>query len=508
MTAFFARGFGAALVCLITSSAAMADLKAQDVWSDWRAYLSGTGYEITASEQMNGDTLVVSDVSMVMAAQDPASTVTINMDRIEFVEGSDGTIAVTLPANLPIRFAGTDDDGATFDALLTYSQTGQTLVASGVPEKMTYNYSAARVELSLTSLTVDGESISSQNARANIAFDNVVNTTQMQLTDLRSYSQKMLADTLAYDMAFADPESEDSASLAGSMTGFAFEGDVSVPNEMDTTNFQNMLQAGFAFDGTFEFATGQSELSGQGEGESFSAASASNGGSAQVAMNAQSLTYDITQTDASLTVSTAEIPFPVTLEMARAAFRMVMPVGKSDEEQDFEMAFTLADFAVPDMIWGMFDPSGVLPHEPATITLDLAGKAKVLFDFLDPNVAETLENSETPPGELNALTIRELLVSAVGANLSGSGDFTFDNSDLASFGGMPAPRGAIDLKLVGANGLLDNLIQMGFVSDQDAMGARMMMGMLAVPGDGEDTLNSKIEFNDQGHILANGQRIQ
>ena len=39
------------------------------------------------------------------------------------------------------------------------------------------------------------------------------------------------------------------------------------------------------------------------------------------------------------------------------------------------------------------------------------------------------------------------------------------------------------------------------------MGARMMMGLFAVPGEGEDTLKSKIEVNDEGHVLANGQRL-
>ena len=49
---------------------------------------------------------------------------------------------------------------------------------------------------------------------------------------------------------------------------------------------------------------------------------------------------------------------------------------------------------------------------------------------------------------------------------------------------------------------------MGFVSANDAMGARMMMGMFAVPGEGEDSLKSRIEINGQGQILANGQRIR
>ena len=92
--------------------------------------------------------------------------------------------------------------------------------------------------------------------------------------------------------------------------------------------------------------------------------------------------------------------------------------------------------------------------------------------------------------------------------MSGAGDFTFDNTDLETFDGFPRPIGAIELQLDGANTLIDSLITMGIVRNEDAMGARMMMGMLAVPGDGPDSLKSRVEMNEQGHILANGQRIQ
>ena len=136
---------------------------------------------------------------------------------------------------------------------------------------------------------------------------------------------------------------------------------------------------------------------------------------------------------------------------------------------------------MPEQLWGIFDPGAILPRDPATIVVDLTGKVRVLADLMDPAIAETLDQA---PGELNALTINDLKVSAVGADLTGTGDFTFDNSDLESFGGMPAPAGKASLQLVGANGLIDKLIQMGLVSDQDATGARMMMGMVAVPGDG------------------------
>ena len=204
-------------------------------------------------------------------------------------------------------------------------------------------------------------------------------------------------------------------------------------------------------------------------------------------------------------LSSGEFPFPVMLSMAQAGFNLAMPVAQTDEEQDFEFGIVLGDFTMPDTLWGIFDPA-VLPRDPATILVDLSGKARILTDILAPDAAMAMAHKA--PGELNALTINELVVSAAGAEIVGKGDFTFDNSDLQSFDGIPAPSGKANLSIAGANGLLDKLGQMGFVGDEEAMGARMMMGLLAVPGDAPDTLKSEIEINEQGHILANGQRIK
>ncbi len=62
----------------------------------------------------------------------------------------------------------------------------------------------------------------------------------------------------------------------------------------------------------------------------------------------------------------------------------------------------------------------------------------------------------------------------------------------------------------GANGLMDTLVKLGLLSDQDMMGARMMMGMVAKPDPeaGEDVLRSRIDLTDEGHVLANGMRLK
>ena len=501
-----ALSYGTVIAYAVAAGPAWADLTAQDVWSDWRAYLSSVGYEISATEAMSGDTLTVSDMSMSMSIPEMDGGVTMSADTITFKENGDGTVQITMPATIPLMVTGTEE-GESFSVQVDISQTGYAMTASGDPSKLTYAYTAASVAVKLASVLADGEDMS-DNVQVEMSMSNVSSSSTMTGGDIRAYDQRMSGDGITYSFSFNDPEGTDNAAMSGMLTGVRLEGSSTIPSDMDPDNMRSMLDAGFKFDGAFSYSSGKTDLAGTDDGESFQFASASQGGDLRVAMDPNRIIYDVNQSQTAINVAGAEIPFPIALEMAKTGFHMLLPVAKTDAEQDFEFSFTLGDFTMSEMIWGIFDPGGTLPRDPATITVDLVGKAKVLIDFLSPEFAEDMGMDVANPGELNAVTVRSLLLSAIGAELSGSGDFTFDNTDLQTFDGMPKPTGAVDLKLVGANGLIDNLISMGLVSDQDAMGARMMMGMLAVPGEGEDTLTSKIEINDQGHIIANGQRIQ
>ncbi len=156
----------------------------------------------------------------------------------------------------------------------------------------------------------------------------------------------------------------------------------------------------------------------------------------------------------------------------------------------------------------MFDPTAQLPRDPARLSLDLTASVESFIDLLDVEALMALETSEEAPAMVHGLTLKDLALEMVGASLKGQGAFTFDNTDYDTFDGIPAPDGAIDLELSGANGLLDTLVAMGLLPEEQAMGARMMMGLFAVPGVGDDVLTSKIEVKPDGQILANGQRLQ
>ncbi|AZV79868.1 DUF2125 domain-containing protein [Parasedimentitalea marina] len=507
MSVSLARGYGAAFILVLSSQGALADVSAQEVWDDWKSYLSGTGYDVNGTETLADGTLTVSDVSMMMPIPEEDATLGMRLPEIQFSENGDGTVDVLFPKEFPITFSfsGGGDEGT---GEIIYSHDGSAMLVSGDASNMTYDYASPMVELALGKVMADGEEMPEGMIKATISLIDVVTKTNMSIGDIRNYDQNMTVGTLNYDFGAKEPGGSSGGSAKGSLQGLSFGGTSSIPMGLDFADVKAMFASGFAFDGAFAYAGGNASISGVDRSETFGFESTSEGGKIAVAMGNGQLSYDLSQLQTTVNVTSSDLPFPISLTFAEYGAKLAMPISKSDSEQDFSMGLTLRDFAVPDMLWGMVDPTGVLSHEPATVVLDLSGKGKLLFDLFDPEAIDAVDMGDQEPGELNALTIQQLQVSAAGAKLTGTGDFTFNNDDLASFDGLPAPTGSASLTLVGANTLMDKLIMMGLMSDSDAMGARMMMGMLAVPGEGEDTLDSKLEITGDGQILANGQRIK
>ena len=508
MSVFLARGSSAAAVLVISAQSAFADVSAQDVWSDWKSYMTGVGYTVTGTESQSGNTLTVSDIAMSFPIPDEeGATVSTTMSELKFVENGDGTVNILMPSDTPMLIEGSDGDDQ-FKIELIYTHDGSPMVVSGDTSKMHYEYTTETATLTLGKIEGPEDELPADALAASVVMSGLSTKTDMTIAGQRSYDQTMQVAELSYDFSFQEPEGSDNAMIKGALQNLVFTGTSTVPTGLESPDMGALVKAGFGFDGNFTYGGGNSQLSGQDGRDSFEFQSSSTGGSLGVAMGQEGISYDISQQGVSLNISGSEIPFPLALTMAELGFKLAMPILQSEDAQDFAMGVTLRDFAVPDMLWGMVDPTGTLPHDPATIVLDLSGKAKLLFDLLDPKSIEAMERGNQEPGELNAVTIKALQVSAAGAELTGTGDFTFNNDDMETFDGIPAPDGVANVKLTGANGLIDKLIQMGLMSENDAMGARMMMGMFGVPGEGEDTLTSEIKVSEDGQIHANGQRIK
>ena len=511
MTSWRRTAASVAALCVISGgTAAFADVTAEQVWADWRDYMKDSGYTLEATETRSGDTLTVSGISMTFEVPEEDMTIDMSMGDMNFVDNGDGTVSITLAPSLPIDISVDAEDGEDVEIGLDYATEGLTIDVSGDPENMTYAYSAANIALTLVSLNIEGEDVPMDEfGQAEFRMADVEGTTEMSVGNLRQSVQKVTTGAVSYVMDFNEPDDGGGRFvIRGEAEGMEFDGTASLPNDMDPEQMAAALKAGFAFDGSFSFTNGSSNFNFNDGDESAQGTSSSSSGQIGLKMDESGITYSGEGTDIAMSMAGAEIPFPLELSMQQAGFNLMVPVTAGEGEQDFAFALTLGDFTMSDLIWGIFDPSGQLPRDPATVAFDTSGTVKLLVDLLDPEEMEKIEEGESMPGELHSLDLNSLTVSAAGAELTGDGSFTFDNSDLTTFEGMPAPTGSVNLMLVGGNALLDKLVAMGFVPEEQAAGARMMMGLFAVPGDGEDTLTSTIEVKGDGQVLANGQRIK
>lgn len=488
-----------ALTSMVATSAA-ADISPRDVWDSWSGYLSGFGYEISATETESSRGLAVSNLTLGMQLPEDEGRLQVTMGDFDFVDQGDGTVAIVMPSEIPLR-ATVDGGSEDVVMLVNLAYTGLEVTASGAPMDILYNYAATSSSATLAELVVGGEKI--ENLAAAISMSNLQGASSVVFGDLISVAQSISIGAMSVNVEGADPGG-DSFTLNVSVADLGIEGSGDVPTNVDPEDPMAMFANGFGFEGGFSHGETSAQMNvEEGKGPTNIAVSSS-GGALDVALNNEYVAYSGSTQGLSADIFSAEVPLPISFSATEFGYGFLMPLLASELEQEFGFHLDLIDLSVADMLWGIFDAGGVLPHDPATLVFDASGYVTILADLMSPEAQE----SNDFPGEINALDFNELTVRAAGASAEGTGSFTFDNTDKETFDGMPRPIGSIEMNVVGINGLIDNLISMGLLPEDQAMGARMMLSMFSVPGPGEDELNSVLEINEEGHILANGQRIQ
>ena len=485
---------------ILSAGTAAADVTAAEVWADWQKDLAVYGsIELSVgAETMQGDTLKVSDI--VLKVDDENADITITMGDLKFVENGDGTVNIQMAASYPVDIAVNDD--ATIK--MTVTQSGLTLRVSGSPEEMVYNVSADQYGIAVSEIIADGEKV---DANFRMISNDVSGSYTSKADELRTVDFDFAAASVdvLFDVVSPDTSGE-YATFSGKIAGLSSEGSSSIPIGEAANDPEMLFKNGFGFDIRYAYQSGSYLFDVNADSEQIYGTARTGAGSLNATMNETKISYDTSVTDMNVAIEGDSIPFPIEVSLAEYGIGFDMPLAKTDEPADFGLRLNLTDLAVNDMIWMLADPAGALPHDPATLLIDLSGKAKLFFDLLDPAQTAAIDMMDVP-GELNAVTLNNLSLKLGGAELTGLGDFTFDNTDLETFDGMPRPAGEVTMNIKGGNALIDSLVQMGLIPEDQAMMGRMMMGMFA-RSVGDDELSSKIEVNDQGHVIANGQRIQ
>ena len=384
---------GTALAICMTGSAAFADVTAQDVWGAWKQQMAQSGNAISAQETMSGGTLSVQDIQMNIALPEDDGDVTVSLGRIDFVEMGDGTVKVDLPPILPITVNVDPKNEEKVKVTAEYRSAGMDWTVSGSPEALTHSQTAPSISVAMTGLEVDGKPVDLGQLEMNMI--NVSFQATMAMGAMINQAQTGSAAELTYVVDMADPEgSGDRINLRGNIRDLAFNGSSQMPEGVDMQDFGAALNAGFGFDFAFSSGGGTAHMEVMGEGDEFRADTSSTGGSGRFAMDAGKLVYDVKGTGLKVDAFTSEIPLPISFAMADAGMRLTMPLAKSDDLQNYQIALRLGDFTMADMLWGLFDPSGQLPRDPATVDIDLSGQVKLTHDLVDEKAMAAL--GDTP----------------------------------------------------------------------------------------------------------------
>lgn len=491
------------VIALLLSTTAQADVTAEQVWKSWKDFSTSMGQTMeAASEEMAGDTLTVSGV--VITAKTATGSVEGSVESVAFREVGDGTVEVTMSPEFPIVISEQAGGGEPVEIELTLKQTGLKLLVSGSEAEMGTALSADSLGMALDGVSSVTEEV---QVDVSLAMNGLAGNYLVKNGDVKEVASDFTVSSMTLDVKAADPAKSSDFAMSGTIEGIVSNGSTTIPKAVDFTDMAAALAAGFKTEGAFTFGKTTYTFDFKDATSSGNAGGTVEAGAFNVAMNADAFHYQASETGVDLKVMSSEMPFPeMTIKMAEAAFGITMPLGQSAEPKDFAFLTKVVGLSVSEEIWGMFDPGSVLPRDPATLIVDVTGKANWLIDIFKQDPA----NPPTEmPGQVHALTLNHLQVTAAGVDLTASGDFTFDNTDMVTYEGMPKPVGTLDAKMVGGNGLIDKLIQMGILPEDQAMGGRMMMGMFATAVEGqEDTLTSNIEMKEDGSVFANGQQIK
>jgi hypothetical protein len=494
-------GPAVSVLALLTGSAAFAQVTAQEVWDSWKGNLGLYGAEgvTIGSEDYAGGVLTVSDISIAVA--DDEGSVNATLASLVLTEQSDGSVLVTMSEEFPIAISGPSSSGAgDMTVAMAVRQTGLEMVVSGTADAMTYDIAATRYALEVDSVQ-DGD----VTASGSFALNDVKGTYSVETADMQSIGYDVAAASMDVVFAIDDPAAGTTFNMNGNVAAVASTADMVMPLPENTTP-ETVLMDGLAGEGGYTFGATNATFDMTQQGMPINGTIGVEGGSLDFVASADAVGYSSLTSGLVIEGTSAMMPFPVRVSLAEYGFDILMPLSATDEPVDFALGINLTDLSVNDEIWAMLDPGAMLSHDPATLIIDLTGTARLFVDLANPDEAAGMAEMAAP-GEVNSVSLNDLNLSIAGAQITGTGAFTFDNSDTTTIPGVPRPEGALELQANGINGLIDTLVQMGLLPEEQVMGARMMLGLFTVPV-GDDQLTTKLEVNAEGHVIANGQRLQ
>ena len=499
------RGLSALALWAATAPAALA-LTPQDVLEMITGSLDGMGYETEVTTRSEGGALIVEEMVSTMvqeiADEEIVTTSTVGGFRLE-PRGDD--VALRIEGEMPVSTSSTVDDETSL-MMMTFTSPDMESLVSGTPGDMRILTQASSATLNMDRMVMpDGMFMTDF---LTVTFSDLDGDSRMTRGGLTTIDGNLRLGTLGLmlDMTLPDEDTGEPVHVtgSGSLSDLAGRSSMALPEGLagQTMDFEKMFEAGYAADFSVNYGAGAFVMDAEGP-DPFHFEETVGAGDLSVTLSEEGMGYDVSASDIALSLSAPMIPPGAGATIGRTAFSMKMPLAVTEEDKPMGLMLNLQDLALPEPLWALFDPTGKLPHDPMTVTLDIGAMGRMLHSFAD---MEEMEDMESPPGELTSLTLNSLLLRLGGAEVTAQGSFDIDNSAKSRINpGMPKFTGRVDATAQGVLGLVQTLAEMGLIPPQQAMSVPMMAGMFMRQLSGPDDLASTLEITGDEQVLVNGR---
>lgn len=456
-------------------------------------------------------------------------------ETIAFEEQPDGAVRVTLSpeGRMTVRSVetGTGEEDVLEFRLVAEGFEMTVAEAEGTGEEgaeagRRYAYAADRLGLVLEEAVTDGAPVeaSAEAFGTDLAGSTVTEPGAGPSGEATRY---VGADTLgeltaSLNLPAQDPEAEGGTAAGRTVldwraSDLALTTEATVPGGDALAEAQGgedpmaAFEQGLAFDLALTQGPGSQRFATEGAAEpseNVVVESESEGGAIEFAMDADALSAASRSQGVSYVVEGAGLPVPrLQAALTESELALEFPLSEGEEARPFALRLLLSGLTLNEEVWALFDPESRLARDAAEILVALEGRVRLLADLTDAEAQAAAEEAGETPVEIEDATLT-LRLDALGATVDAGGEFSFDNADTTTFGGVPAPTGTLTIESTGIDALLDTLTDMGLVPPDQLVPARLMLGLFARP-DGEGGYTSEIAVDGEtGEVTANGQRLR
>ncbi|MCP5086778.1 MAG: DUF2125 domain-containing protein [Rhodobacteraceae bacterium] len=453
---------------------------AQEVIDEYIDQMAASGGSVTpGNKSASGKTVEYTD--LVVALPQNTGSYTLAFVRAEEIGG--GKVQMSYPDKIAITIDPAGEQPAMDIAL---DLTGIEHIVSGSKGARNHDVKGAAVDIRI--------SATEPALNMNIGVTDIISSTVASGSDPLHYAGDMKAASasIAYDIT------DDEMNMAGN---FRYENlaatlDMDVVTEEDV---EKLLSGERGLSVSYSVGRGEGKVDIKQPDMSGTLTFSADSGKAAISILDGMFSMLGTAKGADYEFVFAELPLPPFQASINSALTEVsMPLKKTDAVAPAKIHFNLDGLKASDTLWGMLDPTGSLPRDAANLNVDLSANMKWLVDLVK------IDEAQDMPVEVQDVSINDVTLEIAGARLNGVGSATINNAMMP-----PMPVGEVNLDLKGGVGLLDKLVALGLVPQDQGQMIKAMSGMFTLPGgDGNDHLTSKIEMQEGGAILANGQRIK